>query len=150
MLMIWHTVSSGIRSCCSGIRRRNTGNITLYNVNCTGQTGTFIHDCSYSIISGYSAGSCNLRSEMLVGCYEPANCNAGEIRLVDGNSTSEGRVEVCTQGLWGAISVSYGWNPSNDATVICRQLGFPWECEFFKYIMCTVLHICIHTFFKNP
>jgi hypothetical protein len=74
---------------------------------------------------------------MLVGCYEPANCNAGDIRLVDGNSTLEGRVEVCTQGLWGAISVSEdvtvaGTFPSesNLATVICRQLEFPWECEF--------------------
>ena len=73
---------------------------------------------------------------MTVGCYEAANCNAGDIRLVNGSSTLEGRVEVCTQGLWGAISVYQSWNPSNDATVICRQLGFPWECEFMHTVLC--------------
>ena len=64
---------------------------------------------------------------MTVGCYESANCNAGNVRLMDGNSTSEGRVELCTQGLWGAITAS-DWS-SSDAVVACRQLGLPWECE---------------------
>jgi deleted-in-malignant-brain-tumors protein 1 len=49
---------------------------------------------------------------------------------MDGNSTSEGRVELCTQGLWGAISIS-GWD-SNEAVVVCRQLGLPWECKIIK------------------
>ena len=68
---------------------------------------------------------------MIIGCYEPSSCEQGDIRLVDGNSTFEGRVEVCTQGLWGAITTS-GWS-SNDAVVVCRQLGLPWECEFHAY-----------------
>ena len=119
-------VSFGTQSCCYG--RRNSGNLTLYGVTCTGQSGTFIQDCSYSIISGYSAGGCNLRNEMIVGCYETASCNTGDVRLMDGNSTFEGRVEFCSQGLWGAITTS-NWD-SNDAKVVCRQLGFPWECEF--------------------
>ena len=59
--------------------------------------------------------------------YETANCNAGDIRLMDGNSTMEGQVELCTQGLWGAITTS-GWG-SSDAVVACRQLGLPWECK---------------------
>ena len=65
---------------------------------------------------------------MTVGCYESANCNAGDVSLVDGNSTLEGRVELCTQGLWGAITTS-SWD-TNYAKVACRQLGLPWECEF--------------------
>ena len=119
-------VSFGTQSCCSG--RRNSGNLMLYSIACTGQTGIFIQDCSYRFVSGYSSGRCNLQNEMTVGCYETASCNAGSIRLVDGNSTLEGRVEVCTQGLWGAITTS-SWD-SNDAKVVCRQLGLPWECEF--------------------
>ena len=122
------TVSFVTQSCCSGISKRNSGNVTLYSVTCTGQTGTFIQDCSYSIISGYTSGSCNLQNEMIVGCYQQASCSAGNVRLVDGNSALEGRVEQCTQGLWGAISYS-GWS-SNDAEVICRQLGLPWQCMF--------------------
>ena len=124
-----YLVSFG-RSCCYG--SRNSGNLTLYGVTCTGQSGTFIQDCSYSIISGYTSGSCNLRNEMTVGCYESANCNTGDIRLMDGNSTSEGRVEWCTQGLWGAVTTS-NWD-SNDAKVVCRQLGLPWKCEFNSFL----------------
>lgn len=64
---------------------------------------------------------------MIIGCYESSNCEQGDIRLVDGNSMLEGRIEFCTQGLWGAISTS-SWD-ANDARVVCRQLGLPWECE---------------------
>ena len=68
---------------------------------------------------------------MRIGCYESSGCEQGDIRLVDGNSTFEGRVEVCTQGLWGAIAYP-SWS-SNDARVVCRQLGLQWECEFQDY-----------------
>ena len=130
--LILIVVSFGTQSCCSQIIRRNTGDLTLYSITCNGQSGNFLQDCSPhgTISSGsYTAtsGSCNLQSEMIVGCYESANCNAGDVRLIDGNRSSEGRVEFCNQGLWGAITTS-SWG-SSDAKVVCRQLGFPWECE---------------------
>ena len=128
---IFFLVSYGAQSCCSGISGRSTGDKTLYGITCSGQSGIrFIQDCSFSVLSGYSAGSCSLQSEMVVGCYESANCRAGDVRLVGGNSASEGRVELCAQGLWGAISTS-SWD-LNDARVVCRQLGLPWQCELKK------------------
>ena len=42
----------------------------------------------------------------------------------------EGRVEVCRSGVWGAVYDYGGWN-FNDVKVICRQLGYPSECEFY-------------------
>ena len=119
-------LSFSAQSCCSG----NTGNLMLYDVHCTGQSGIFIQDCSYRIISGYSAGRCSLQNGMIAGCYETSDCNDGAVRLVNGSSALEGRVEVCTQRLWGAIAY-LGWS-SNDAKVVCRQLGLPWKCEFFQ------------------
>ena len=50
------------------------------------------------------------------GCYE------GDIRLLEGNSPTEGRVEVCLEGAWGSVCHN-GWN-SAEATIACRQLGF--------------------------
>ena len=49
-------------------------------------------------------------------------CTAGDIRLADGPSELEGRVEVCLGGEWGTICSDH-WN-SSDASVVCKQLGF--------------------------
>ena len=52
---------------------------------------------------------------------EQSNCTDGEVRLVDGSSPHEGRVEVCVNEAWGAICSS-GWGIS-DGNVVCNQLG---------------------------
>ena len=49
------------------------------------------------------------------------SCKEGEIRLRGG--LREGTVEFCSSGLWGTVCDS-SWD-SRDASVVCRQLGFP-------------------------
>ena len=51
-----------------------------------------------------------------------SNCTNGDIRLKNGNTEYEGRVEMCYSGVWGSICPS-SWD-SNDAKVVCRQLGY--------------------------
>lgn len=48
-------------------------------------------------------------------------CEDGSLRLMDGTSPYDGRLEVCLAGVWGTIC-SYLWDRS-DAMVACRQLG---------------------------
>ena len=55
------------------------------------------------------------------------DCNETDIRLVDGQTTDDGRVEICLEGLWGSVLDDF-WD-TRDATVVCRQLGYN-GCEF--------------------
>ncbi len=57
------------------------------------------------------------------------NCSWRDIRLVDGSSDSEGRVEYCSaDNIWRAIADDQ-WD-YNDAKVACKQLNLPYECEW--------------------
>ena len=56
---------------------------------------------------------------------DPDGCADGERRIVsgsNGNDEVEGRVEVCFNGLWGAV-YSTQWDQSQ-AGVICNGLGY--------------------------
>ena len=45
-----------------------------------------------------------------------------EMRLVNGGSSLEGRLEVCLNGVWGTIC-DQSWDDT-DAGVVCSQMGY--------------------------
>ena len=55
----------------------------------------------------------------------PVNCQDGDVRLVEGSSAHEGRVEVCIRQRWGTVCHNH-WSTS-DGQVVCRQLGYSTE-----------------------
>ena len=54
-------------------------------------------------------------------------CNDDAIRLADGTSEFNGRVEVCIEEEWGTVCDDF-WE-DQDAAVVCRNLGFPTRCK---------------------
>ena len=57
--------------------------------------------------------------------YFSATCNDGEVHLVGGTTPLDERVEVCYNNQWGGVCSRTSWWP-NQATVVCRQLGYPY------------------------
>ena len=52
------------------------------------------------------------------------SCSTGSMHLVgtNGTNTVEGRVEYCSNGVWGTVSSS-GFD-IRDGQVVCRKLGY--------------------------
>ena len=75
-------------------------------------------------VGTYACYSLRLYMKIIVTiltCVVPENCTDGEVRLVGGQNEMEGRVEICYNGIWGAVC-SRNWE-YNEAAVVCRQLG---------------------------
>ena len=67
-----------------------------------------------------------------------SDCGDDNLRLVEGPSTNEGKVEICMNGFWGTVC-SYRFGVA-DARVVCRQLGFQAHGMFSGYSQFSRLH----------
>ena len=76
-----------------------------------------------------------------------SKCLDGAVRLVGGPTPYEGRVEVCARGTWGTTcsnsNVGNGWS-SLDASVVCRQLGFPTTGKTKMILQCNKIVCCVN------
>ena len=70
-----------------------------------------------------------------------AICQDGDIRLHDGRSSAEGRVEICFNNQWGTVCDDF-WDAA-DAAVVCTQLGLPSEGRLMSGNILGVFSLCL-------
>ncbi|KAM6226174.1 scavenger receptor cysteine-rich domain-containing protein DMBT1-like isoform 4-T4 [Porphyrio hochstetteri] len=105
-------------SATSGARfGRGHDPIWLDEVNCTG-TEDNLFDCR---ASAWGQNNCFHGEDAGVICSASGVSVAVELRLTNGSTPCEGRVEVTHDGTWAALC-DEGWGLA-EARVVCRQLG---------------------------
>ncbi|EDV29084.1 uncharacterized protein TRIADDRAFT_19518, partial [Trichoplax adhaerens] len=100
-------------TCCNKFGQSTTS-FALTNVYCKGNEpglGSCFHN-------GF--GNANCSSGMTAGVI--CSINLPDIRLVGGNSSREGRVEIYRNSTWGSIC-GHNWN-IQAANIVCKQLGY--------------------------
>jgi deleted-in-malignant-brain-tumors protein 1 len=96
----------------------------LDDVICTGSE-TNLYECVHSDLGHHNCYS--FENAGVICTDNPHVIDDIQVRLVGGNVSSEGRVEVFYNNTWGTVCDDY-WSLT-DASVVCRQLGFPGAIE---------------------
>ena len=112
-----------------------TGRIWLDSVQCTGSerelrnctsnsnginSCTHVQDAGVRCLPGMGINITSVFEYCYINYLQ--GCIEGDVRLVNGHTRYEGRVEICANNIWGTVCRN-GWS-STDTRVVCRQLGF--------------------------
>ncbi|XP_052271420.1 scavenger receptor cysteine-rich type 1 protein M130-like [Dreissena polymorpha] len=106
----------------SAVLERRSGNVHISNLLCSGyekDVSACLYRSSENCIDAYSDAVVHCEGRPLV---------IQEIRLVNGSSNNDGRVEIKVFDTWGTVcDDGFG---IEEALVICKMLGFPYAVGF--------------------
>ena len=98
--------------------------------------------CIYTLAPTHSCTLSTCTYVHIITAHENV-CENGEIRLVDGGTLLEGRVEVCYNSRWGTVCDNV-WD-NMDSNVVCRQIAAEYGIDYTDVIS-TSQELYAHTF----
>ena len=111
--------------------------VHLDGITCSGSENSILQcsfsggsSCTHSLDVGVqcSGESLSLITALILHDGPIEGCSVeGSVRLVGGQVDREGTVQVCQGGVWGSVCDDQWGTP--DAAVVCRQLGYAFDCE---------------------
>ncbi|CAI8048104.1 Egg peptide speract receptor [Geodia barretti] len=148
-------------SVCSNRWDVNDGKVVCRQLGYNGSSFSLLHRTPYrsflSTIYHLDSVECRGNETMLVECNRkrPSNncysksgvrcnstlnleCNETDVRLVDGLTPHDGRVEICLNDVWGSVCNDL-WD-ARDAQVVCRQLRYNGRTFFFPCYSQSIVH----------
>jgi hypothetical protein len=81
----------------------------------------FLSDLSLDLYSVHTCKDPTTSTSLHTHTHYTLGCTEGEVRLVGGANSNEGRVEICLSDEWGTVCDQM-WD-ATDARVVCRELG---------------------------
>ena len=102
----------------------NVLNSGISQVQCDGSESSLL-DCTVSYLPPAISSPRDAAVVCQAQSTQVSNCSNGDIRLVNGTTELEGRLEICINNAWGTIC-SQGFT-ADDAEVVCRQLEVPFS-----------------------
>uniref|UniRef100_A0A8C4YK83 Neurotrypsin n=1 Tax=Gopherus evgoodei TaxID=1825980 RepID=A0A8C4YK83_9SAUR len=110
------------KSAAESYSEESTRPIWLDDVSCSGKESTILQ-CSKR---EWGKHDCSHQEDVRITCHPDNDSHrfslGPPIRLMDGETKKEGRVEIFINGQWGTICDD-GWS-DKDAAVVCQQLGY--------------------------
>ncbi|XP_072166902.1 scavenger receptor cysteine-rich domain superfamily protein-like [Diadema setosum] len=103
------------------------GPVHLAEVSCTGDEYELAH-CSHG---GWGNNDCRHTDDIYLQCIHDYEAGEGDTRLVDGENSWEGRLQVFHDRKWGTVC-NDSWSYEN-ALVVCRQLGYAGVVSSYRY-----------------
>lgn len=86
---------------------------------------------SWGVLAGcMSLSPCTVVYLLLPCSFFLVPCTNGAVRLAGSTIPTRGRVEFCANGVWGTVCDDF-WGV-DDASVVCRQLGFSSSSKLTK------------------